>query len=133
LGQQLLIDRGAEQFCIDVLTTQAQEFTPGDTLVVEGVRHGSVADALASLVYPSSFALVVLRVDQRTRQRRLELREGEGEDDLREADSHPTEFDVTRDLHRRAALTLVSTRTSGELVRAVTDWLTRERNETDPR
>jgi dephospho-CoA kinase len=127
LGQGLLDERGAEQFCIDVLKAQSETFVPGQDLVVDGVRHDTVADALASLVYPSTFALVFLRVDQRTRERRLELREGEDLQRLREADEHKTEVDVTRLLHRRATLTLVSTRPSGELVRVVCEWLVRER------
>jgi cytidylate kinase len=127
LGQDLLEERGAEQFCVDIFDAQAGAFVPGQNLVVDGVRHEAVANALASLVYPSAFALIVLRVDQRTRQRRLELRDGEGVRDLREADKHQTELEVTRTLHRRAALTLVSTRPSGELVRAVREWLALER------
>jgi cytidylate kinase len=127
VGQHLLDTRGAEQFCVDVLEAQAGAFVPGQNLVVDGVRHERVADALASLVYPSAFALIVLRVDQRTRERRLELREGEGLQALHEADRHPTEFDVIRALRRQAGLTLVSTRPSGELVRTVREWLARER------
>ncbi len=127
LGQDLLRERGTEQFCIDVLRSEAPDFIPGMDLVVDGVRHVKVADALTSLTYPSRFALVFIRVDERTRQRRLELREGEDRQTLRNADNHETERDVGRALLGRAALTLVSTRPSGELVRAVRSWVDTER------
>lgn len=127
LGQDLLNERGTEQFCIDVLRSEAPEFVPGMDLIVDGVRHVEVADALTSLTHPSRFALIFIRVDERTRQRRLELREGEDPMTLRQADEHETERDVGRALLGRASLTLISTRPSGELVRAVQTWVDAER------
>jgi cytidylate kinase len=127
LGRDLLHDRGAQQFCIDVLRWGAPEFVPGMDLVVEGIRHVEVADALRSIVYPSRFALVFLSVDERTRQNRFELRDGEDRGELRSADGHVTEKDVAGALRGLAALTLVSTRPSGELVRTIRKWVGEER------
>lgn len=126
LGQHLLESRGAEGFCLDVLASQAPRFVPGNDLVIEGIRHTDVVDALSFLVQPSVFALVFVRVDERTRRNRLALREGEGNTDLKTADKHSTEQQVRRAMQGRAALTLVSTRPSGESVRAVLAWKSAE-------
>jgi dephospho-CoA kinase len=125
LGQDLIEELGAEQFCIEVLRDQAPTFVPGKNLVIEGIRHAEVVEALSFLVQPSALALVFVQVDERTRRNRLALREGEPS--LEKADEHDTEQQVRRALQGCADLTLVSTRPSGELVRKVLAWMRDER------
>lgn len=128
LGQYLLETKGAEQFCIDVLDSEAPDYVPGDDLIIEGVRHVEVTEALTRLVYPAAFALVFVLVDDLTRRQRLALRDGKGDAvNLAKVDSHATERQVHGELRNRADLALISTRASGELVRAVLAWRNSER------
>src|SRR5438105_3821546 len=55
-----LVDRDCEAFCRDVLAEA--DWKPGQPLVIEGIRHAEVKDALERLVSPSKFVLTYLLV-----------------------------------------------------------------------
>ena len=90
LGQDLLELAGAEDFCMAMLDNQTNTFAPGGSLVIDGVRHLKVADALEELVRPSLFVLVFMKVDDKVRAHRLASRGAQ----LEMADRHATEQDV---------------------------------------
>jgi cytidylate kinase len=122
LGQDLLAHDGAETFCMAMLDNQTKAFAPGGSLVIDGVRHLKVADALEEIVRPSLLVLVFMKVDRTVRAHRLASRGAQ----VDMADRHPTEQDVPQRLRGRADIALIATRPSGELVRAVGDWLRTE-------
>ncbi len=133
LGQDMLELIGAEQFCIDMLQQQVPHFVPGERLVVDGVRHLEVAEALSRMLRPSVFLLVYMKVDERVRSQRIASRDmsvATAGHDLVSAiemfDRHPSEQDVRQGLRAHADLTLVATRPSTELVRAVLEFVQSE-------
>lgn len=119
LGADLV--RDPETFCFNMLAQQVPDFVPGQRLVIDGIRHIRIANVLEVLVRPSRFVLVYMSVDYRVRLQRLQTREFDLTH-LRTLDAHSTEHDVTARLRGRADITLVTTRPSGELVRAVRQW-----------
>ena len=134
LGQDELDSRGAEQFCIDMLGQQVPNFGPGNRLVIDGVRHLAIARALRALLRPSEFFLIYMSVDNRVRFNRITMREISGGDGeslrklVEELDLHPTEVEVRKALRGHADLTLSATRPSSELVRAVLQFISEEKN-----
>lgn len=87
LGEQLIDELGAPEFVRRVLTDQ----TTTELIVVDGVRHLAVDEALRRIA--AEYLLVFVEVDGETRRRRV--REREGRDvDLAELDRHSTEREV---------------------------------------
>lgn len=82
-----------EDFCKSVLN-QA-DWKPGQSLVIEGVRHAEVNILLRNLVAPSRYFLAYLKVDDDLRKQRLR-REGIDDRELIHVETHPTEEQVTR-------------------------------------
>jgi dephospho-CoA kinase len=70
LGQQL-VDQDPVQLCRDVLDDAG--WRRGTSVVIEGVRHQSIVDALRQLVRPVPFRLVYVDVDLRTELARTSL------------------------------------------------------------
>lgn len=97
LGEQLIDELGAPEFVRRVLT----ERPPADLLVVDGVRHLAVDEALRKLA--EQYVLVFVAVDDETRRRRLVEREGQ-EVDLAALDQHSTEREVSSLRERAAAV-----------------------------
>jgi dephospho-CoA kinase len=86
LGEELLNELGAIEF-----TQQALDGIVGENLVIDGVRHVAVSDALAARA--DRYVLVFVELDDAQRQARLEARE-ERSVDLAALDGHSTEREV---------------------------------------
>lgn len=133
LGQDELDSRGPDQFCVDMLEQQVPSFSPGSRLVVDGVRHLAIANALRELLRPSVFFLVYVTVDKRVRFNRITTRELAGgsaqnlDVEVEQLDRHPTEMEVREAVRTHADLTLLATRPSSELVRAVLQFVSTEK------
>jgi dephospho-CoA kinase len=95
LGEQLIDELGAPGFVRRVLTDRP----PGDLLIVDGVRHLAIDEALRKIA--AQYVLVFVSVDDETRRRRLAAREGH-DVDLAVLDQHSTEREVPL-LSERAA------------------------------
>lgn len=120
LGESLKADLGPEEFVRRVLA----ETTPDAPLVVDGVRHTDIADALAVAVAPRTFFLVFLDADEATRQERAAIRAER--DRLRELDQHSTETQVhDGSLRERAHLVLDARRDVTGLVVETIEHLSR--------
>lgn len=91
VGEQLIGDLGPLEFSRRVLTSSG--WRTGSGLVVDGVRHITVLEALSSLVMPQRLRLIYLSVDAAHRLDRLAHR-GAGETNLAKVDQHSTEVDV---------------------------------------
>jgi len=117
---ELLVETDARQFCRCVLAQL--NWKSGEPLVIEGVRHKQVADALRKLVAPMDFRVVYLEVDEETRKARL-LARGTTEEEMKRMEDHPTEKQVKTDIPRIADLRLAGTKPLGEMVREIVDWI----------
>jgi cytidylate kinase len=84
-----LIAEGWPEFCQAVLGTVNWE--PGDSLVVDGIRHAEVVDQLKAMVGPFRLYLFHVQVDEEIRAERVRRSEHE---QLRDAEAHSTEADV---------------------------------------
>lgn len=86
-----LIAQGQEDFCRAVLV--AAGWSPGASVVLDGVRHVSVVNALRALVAPQSLILVYVTIAENTRVARLRAR-GVDLEVQHHYDAHANEADV---------------------------------------
>jgi dephospho-CoA kinase len=119
LGEQL-VKEDVERFCLAVLTHF--NWKSGEPLVIEGVRHGQVAEALRRLVAPMDFRIVYLEVDDQTRKERLRQR-GTREEEVERMGDLPTERVVKEQIPQIADLTLQGTRPLDEVVSDIVTWV----------
>jgi hypothetical protein len=115
-----LIESGWEPFCRAVLAHSTWQ--PGQSLVVDGVRHVEAVRQLRSLVAPSTVVLVYLRIDEELRRGRLSSREGQSGAAGETHDTHPTEDEVKTALPRLADLVLDGARPVDQLVDEIIDF-----------
>jgi dephospho-CoA kinase len=119
IGTELL-EQDKLQFCSDVLHHAG--WTPGEALVIDGLRHAETIDLIRKLVSPLRLKIVYLEVDDDIRIERLRAR-GEGERDvLSLAEAHSSEQQVASILARQAHLIIDSIAPVQECVRRVVEW-----------
>jgi cytidylate kinase len=117
LGQSL-VDQGPQNFC--KATLDWLEWAPPRGLILEGLRHVSIYEALRTLVHPIQVFLVYIEVDRNLQRARLKSRSGE---ELSEAlTTDPTEREVSS-LRNRADLVVSSPDTSESAVAAIVSWI----------
>lgn len=126
LGEAIIVEKGWENYCRSVLA-QIQ-WRPGQSLVVDGVRHAEALHWLKCIVSPLNVILVLLEVDEASRKSRLKTREGQLGTNLEQLDLHSTEVQVTGVLKNLADLVLDSTEPVSELTSKVVRWI-RQRSE----
>jgi hypothetical protein len=90
LGASLAED--PQQFC-DLVLRSATEWSPGRPLVVDGVRHVTILDALRTRCVPASVLLVYIDSAEGRREALLQA-EGYTPEDIQELETHSTEQDV---------------------------------------
>jgi hypothetical protein len=117
-----LIQEDLNQFCAAVLAQAAWE--PGGPLVVDGVRHVEVAEALKCLVSPSGLRLIYIHTDDESRERRFRDHSPDGKP-LGQLDQHSTEVQVKTELRRLADLVVDGTRPPEALIREIAAWAER--------
>jgi len=99
LGQEL-VESSPTDFCESVL--RSLRWTSNSSLILEGLRHAAVYDALRAILSPMKPCLVVLTIDSTTQCDRLAQR---GELGMIDANS-ATERDIEAALKPRADLVL---------------------------
>jgi dephospho-CoA kinase len=121
IGAELVSTHGPDEFTRIVV----EDASAGDaeSLVVEGVRHVSVNEALRRLSGEQGYALVYVTTPESVRAVRL-VRRGEHPQQLSEYERHPTEDDVHEALQNQAEV-VVSGEDIEEAVRAVVRLLGR--------
>lgn len=102
LGDALLAE-GEEAFCKGVLAEAG--WVSGTPLVLDGVRHATVVNALHVLITPQPLVLVYVAITDDVRAARLGAR-GVDADAQQLHDAHATESDVTTILPKLADLTV---------------------------
>jgi len=91
-----LVARQPEQFCRAVLARG--NFTVGEGLVIDGVRHVEILELLRTLLAPQKVIHIHVDSPDDVRQSRVEIRNRPGEAGLAKADQHSTERQVARQL-----------------------------------
>lgn len=86
-----LVEADPNDFAAGVLSWIG--YLPNTTMIVDGVRHIAVWEAVVRCVAPEPALLIYLRVDRDERLRRAAAR-GLSANDLAEWDAHPTERDL---------------------------------------
>ncbi|MCI0489030.1 MAG: AAA family ATPase [Blastocatellia bacterium] len=109
-----LIEQDYEGFCKAVLSQAS--WRPGEPLVIDGIDHLRVKQALEKLVAPSEFILTYISVDEQIRRQRLH---NEGIDDparIERIESASTETQVRNEIPQIADITLDGTEQPEKLV-----------------
>ena len=118
---EALVNKDAEDFCRSLLAHY--NWRSGEPLVIDGLRHKEVADALRRLVTPLDIRIVLLEVDENIRRIRLGKRKQTGFERLETVEKHPTEVQVKTELPQIADLKLEGNKPIQDLVRDVVTWV----------
>lgn len=119
LGDEL-VRTDVRAFCLNVL--KQQPWRPGVPLVIDGVRHLEVFNALGEILAPAAEYLIYINVDRLTQEKRLQRDELRHEKSLEELERHPTERQVRTVLPDKAALVLDGTQSPEELTQKVIEF-----------
>jgi hypothetical protein len=120
LGAILIEELGWDQFCRSVLA-QA-DWKPGESLVLDGIRHAEALVRLRSVVAPSEVLLVLVQAEVLTRTARLAER-GAYDVSLEQTDAHSTEIEVGTMLPHLADLTVDGSHPVPRLVLTIVGWI----------
>lgn len=90
LGQSL-VERDSESFCREVIAHSGH--TPGENLLVDGIRHAAIYGRIGQLLAPCETRLIHLGVAETTLVDRVRNRDG-AVDDLDRAADHPVEREL---------------------------------------
>jgi adenylate kinase family enzyme len=120
LGEELVRD-DVRAFCLDVL--KEQPWRPGVPLIIDGLRHLEVLNALGDIFNPAPEYLIYIQVDRLTQEKRLRRDELPHEKSLDDLEKHSTESQVRSVLPDKAALILDGARPPEELTQKVIDFL----------
>lgn len=90
LGERLL-QADPRAFVMNVL--HSIKYTPGDCLIVDGVRHARIFRIIEALVLPATSKLIFISLEDVTRRRRIALR-GIDEGERVRAENHSVEAEV---------------------------------------
>ena len=116
-----LVNKDAEDFCRSLLAYY--NWRSGEPLIIDGLRHKEIADALRRLVAPLEIRIVLLEVDKETRKARLAKEKQRDFEMFEEVHKHPTEMQVKTELPRIADLRLQGNRPVQDLVRDIVTWV----------
>jgi adenylate kinase family enzyme len=127
IGESLLAD-GIAEFCKAVLNQV--NYQPGQPLVIDGIRHVEVVEALRGLVFPATLKLVFVAIDDARRVPRLESSGLADTHRLAEVEKHSTETQVRHVLPEIADVQIDGSQPHEELVGELFSWV-REWERTD--
>jgi dephospho-CoA kinase len=102
---ETLINNGLEEFCRSVIKQAV--WKPGQSLVIDGIRHHDVLNKLKEIVRPSSFVLVYISVNEDNRLRRIAQRDGLSQNEACKVDEHSTEKDTKLVLTQLADIKII--------------------------
>jgi dephospho-CoA kinase len=114
------IEADIHGFCKNVLAEAS--WSPGEPLVIDGIRHLEVADLLSGMVRPTDFVLVFVELPRAEREARLKNRDDESQP-LELFEQHSTEVQVS-ELRARANIVVDGDRPVEQLADEVVRFLT---------
>lgn len=118
-----LVAENCEEFC-RAAVSQAEHWRPGESLVIDGIRHIQVKQALEKIVPPSAFVLGYLTVDDHTRRQRWLESRILTEEKIELLESASTEMQAKADLIEVADFVLDGTRPITTLIEDIKIKLT---------
>lgn len=110
-----------DKFCRSLL--EQVDWKPGQHLVVDGIRHAKIIDALRRVTEPSRVFLVFVKVAEKVRRKRLLNDGATGKQAAPEYESHTTEADVKAVLPAMADLVVDGTLPVPDLVNHIVAWV----------
>ena len=116
-----LIQEGWEQFCKSVLAHAT--WGPGESLVVDGIRHVEAVEMLRLLVVPSELLLIHITLNELTRKARLYKRSPTDNAQMQSIEDHSTEVQVKRQLPEIANLIVSGERSTDDSTREILIWI----------
>jgi dephospho-CoA kinase len=119
---QTLVDADPEGFVRAVLRSAG--FTPGDNLLIDGVRHLHVQTLIAKFVQPSRAFLIHLAVDDANAYIRADGR-SRGRAEVAHAEAHRVESDLSEALPKRADRVIDATAPLESVIEACLDAIER--------
>ena len=91
-----LVEENVDSFCRAVIAQSL--WRPGESLIIDGVRHKSVLEAIGRIVDKTPVTLIYIDADPKFREEHL-IRRGEvGFSGIDRIDAHKVEWEVVRDL-----------------------------------
>jgi cytidylate kinase len=121
LGQQLL-RTDVMEFCRAVLETV--QFSPGDLLIADGVRHTEVLGALSTISPGQPVKLIYLDATVEVREARYAKHSQYGI--LNQVDAHPVERQTKHEIKQLANVVIDANGAIGMSYFQILDWLARE-------
>jgi cytidylate kinase len=122
LGQEL-VQTDVLSFCREVLKTVA--FSPGEQLVIDGVRHREALQAISDLSGGQSIKLIYLYAPVGTRNARNSVQSSDL--DLHSIDAHEVESQTNSQIRDMADLAVDTSGDSAEVLAEIANWLREER------
>lgn len=124
IGEELVV-KGAKEFCEAVLAQG--EWHPGQSLVVDGIRHAKIVEILGDLVSPSVLRLVYVKTANDVREGRLANEINDGQE-LHRMEHHSTEVQVGTILQNLADLVVDGAKPLDSLITEITSWLNEDQS-----
>jgi hypothetical protein len=120
IGTELL-KTGITGFCEGVISSCG--WRPGDSLLIDGLRHIETVDPIRRLVSPTAFKIMLLTVSEATRYDRLKHR-GEGQHEaIRLIETHSSEQQIDSVLAAAADLIINTDRPVSIIVAELVAWI----------
>jgi cytidylate kinase len=120
---QRLVDKDPVDFCRAVLAHFG--WTSGEPLVIDGVRHVVVVDALRKIVAPLDLRVVFVDVSEKTRLKRIQDTDRDVASRMSEIETHATEREVPSVVRDLAARRVEGDRPVKDVVQDILAWVHR--------
>ncbi len=120
VGESLIIE-GWMKFCKSVL--KQVKWEPGQSLVIDGVRHQAAIDTLKLLVKPSLFLLIHININESEQKTRLNRKEIINLQQIKVIENHSSEKDVKSILPNIADLIVDGTYPIDDIILGIISWV----------
>ncbi len=117
LGQKM-VEMDVISFCREALNNA--DFSPGEPLVIDGIRHMQALEAVKVLSRGQPVRLIYLQAPIKTREARSSSR---GESDLSRVDAHKVESQTNVEILRSADLVVDSSGNPDQVFEYINSWL----------
>lgn len=116
-----LIRKDPEGFCRNVL--KQVDWKPGQSLLIDGIRHAEVIKILNKLTYPSKLLLIFVKVTGENQKQRLKTSNKNYITQIKELESHSTEIQVKESLRSSSDLVVDGSQPIAVLVESILTWI----------
>lgn len=112
------------EFCRNVLAYSG--WSPGESLVIDGLRHSETIPLINDLVYPARLRIVYIDIDEQSRFERLGIRDEVHLDVLLTVDAHSSEQQVATNLRNLADVIVDGRKPKEDCVASVLEWMAKQ-------